>query len=325
MTMRTTMRRCARLGLLLLALAGAAAGQGFEAIAPDLLLLRGRFEPGQQPDGNSVMLRGRRGWIVVDTGRHAAHTQQILEHAARTGLPISDIVNTHWHLDHVSGNATIRLAYPDVEVHASRAIVAAMDGFLADYRRQLATLTEQQPSSPQLPNWLAEIARIDHGALLHPTMPILEDGRRELAGRDLDIHLTTAAATDGDVWVYDRASRTLIAGDLVTLPVPFLDTACPSGWGRALDELNDQLFARLVPGHGPVLDRKAFRRYRAAFKGLLACADSRSEVAQCAQGWIRDLGSVLPQSEHAQTRELLDYYISQRLRGPGASADCPRR
>lgn len=300
----------------------AASAQSFEAIAPDLHLLRGEFVPGQQPDGNSVLLRGRKGWIVVDTGRHAAHTQAILDHVARSGIPISDIINTHWHLDHTAGNALIRLAYPHVEVHASRAIVDAMNGFLANYRRQLFDLTEQHPSSPQLPNWLAEIARIDTGAMLHPTLPILEDSRRELAGRDLDIHLTTQAATDGDVWVYDRMSRTLIAGDLVTLPVPFLDTACPSGWNAALDELDDQMFTRLVPGHGPVLDRKQFRRYRIAFRNLLECAGGRSEVAQCAERWIRDLGSVLPATEHAQTRELLDYYVSQRLRGPGASADC---
>jgi len=34
----------------------------------------------------------------------------------------------------------------------------------------------------------------------------------------------------------------LIAGDLVTLPVPFLDTACPNGWRKALDTLDDQRF-----------------------------------------------------------------------------------
>lgn len=316
-----------RIAGLALALGNVAAmAQSFEVIAPDLHLLRGAFVPGQQPDGNSVMLRGRDGWIVVDSGRHAAHTQALLDHAAQSGVPISDIINTHWHLDHVSGNVMVRAAYPRAEVHASRAIIDAQHGFLADYRRQLVALAAAQPQSPELPNWVAEIARIDHGARLHPTLPVLESGRRRLSRRDLDLHLSTAAATDGDVWVYDAASRTLIAGDLVTLPVPFLDTACPAGWRKVLDDLRDQPFTRLVPGHGAVMDRKDFRRYRVGFAHLLDCAARASETAaQCADRWIADLGTLLPVSEHARTRELLDYYLPQRLRGAAASADCPRR
>ena len=35
-----------------------------------------------------------------------------------------------------------------------------------------------------------------------------------------------------------------------TLPAPFLDTACPSGWQKALGELAAVDFQTLVPGHG---------------------------------------------------------------------------
>lgn len=37
------------------------------AVAPDVSLLRGTFVPGAQPDGNSVLLRGRDRLIVVDS------------------------------------------------------------------------------------------------------------------------------------------------------------------------------------------------------------------------------------------------------------------
>ena len=108
--MARSIRHWTRVLALMLVVPVIAAAQSFETIAPDLHWLRGAFVPGQQPDGNSVMLRGPRGWIVVDTGRHAGHTQAILRHAAESGLSISDIVNTHWHLDHVSGNALVRRA-----------------------------------------------------------------------------------------------------------------------------------------------------------------------------------------------------------------------
>ena len=53
---------------------------------------------------------------------------------ATCALPIVAIVNSHWHLDHVSGNAALRAAYPRAQVYASDAIRDAMHGFLADYR-----------------------------------------------------------------------------------------------------------------------------------------------------------------------------------------------
>src|SRR5690349_2506517 len=46
-------------------------------VAPGVHLLRGAFVPGSQPDGNTVILKAPDGLIVIDTGRHAAHTQRI--------------------------------------------------------------------------------------------------------------------------------------------------------------------------------------------------------------------------------------------------------
>ena len=62
----------------------------------------------------------------MDTGRHAEHTQRILDYAKTAGLPIKPVVNSHWHLDHVGGNPRVRAAYPAVQVYASAAIEEAM-------------------------------------------------------------------------------------------------------------------------------------------------------------------------------------------------------
>lgn len=312
-----------RVGLLALAaLPPTAPAQQIEVVAEGVQLLRGALVPGRQPDGNTVMLRGPDGWIVIDSGRHAEHTQAILDATSKSRLPITDIINTHWHLDHVSGNAALRDAYPQAAVHASNAIVPAMDGFLANYRKQLLEIIAAQADAPQRADWQREIARIDQRERLFPTDPIAGKQQRRLAGRALELQLSADAATDGDVWIYERKTRTLIAGDLVTLPVPFLDTACPAGWTRALDALARVSFKRLVPGHGPVLDRAQFRRYKHAFAQLRDCAASAATSAQCGEGWIEDLGDLLPANEHAAVKPMLDYYVSQRLRGAGATADC---
>lgn len=306
--------------LVALALAGLAAPVAAEEIAPGVELVRGEFVPGRQPDGNSVLLRGSEGWVVVDTGRHEEHTRAVLAAAKAGGAPIVAVVNSHWHLDHVSGNALIRKEVPGVRVYASGAIVEARKGFLADYRRQLEGALAGEAPEAQKAEWREELARIDAGEALVPDEIVTASGTRALAGREIRIELVEKAVTAGDLYLFDPATATLIAGDLVTFPVPFLDTACPANWRAALDRLAKEPFTRLVPGHGPVLDRAGFERYRQAFGGLLGCAASGAPVGACAAAWTGDLGPLLEGSDPAFVRSLLDYYVGQVLRA-GAERD----
>jgi glyoxylase-like metal-dependent hydrolase (beta-lactamase superfamily II) len=288
-----------------------------EAIAPDVSLLRGRFVAGAQPDGNTLLLRGRDGLLVFDTGRHAAHTHRILAAAHALRLPVVAIVNSHWHLDHVSGNAVLRAAYPRAQVFASDAIRDAMHGFLADYRGQLAAMIDQAPAdSSDVAGWREEIARIDAGDTLFPTHPVTGDGDARIAGRGLRLGLERNAVSGGDVWMLDQRSGVLAAGDLVTLPAPLLDTACARGWSEALRRLDALVFTRLVPGHGASMSHAQFTRYRHAFDRLLACAASDAGAGACRDGWMQAVDDMVPQTDGALAMSLLDYYIAQVLRAP---------
>ena len=40
------------------------------SVAPGIDLISGEFRPGTQPDGNTIVVRGRDGLVVFDTGRH---------------------------------------------------------------------------------------------------------------------------------------------------------------------------------------------------------------------------------------------------------------
>jgi len=317
--MKSIRRRSSPL-LVALALAGVALPVAAEEIAPGVELVRGELVPGRQPDGNSVLLRGPAGFVMVDTGRHEAHTRKLLDFAAAAGAPVVAVVNTHWHLDHVSGNSLIRREISGVRVYASGAIVEARQGFLATYRRQLEGALAGEAPEAQKAEWREEMARIDAGDALVPDEIVTASGTRRLAGRELRIELVEKAVTAGDLYLFDAETSTLVAGDLVTLPVPFLDTACPANWRAALDRLAKEPFVRLVPGHGPVLDRAGFERYRQAFGGLLACAASGAPVAACAAAWTGDMGPLLEGSDPAFVRSLLDYYVGQVLRA-GAERD----
>lgn len=289
-----------------------------DPVADGVSVLRGRFVAGVQPDGNTALLRGPDGLIVVDSGRHVRHTTRIVDAAQATDLPVVAIVNTHWHLDHVAGNVTLRQAYPDAEVYASDAIDEALQGFLADYRAQLMQmLANPQTAQPEsIAAWREEIARIDAGARLSPTRRLRTSQDLLLGGRRVHVGVERNAVSGGDVWLFDAATRTLIAGDLVTLPVPLFDTACAEGWQRALARLDAVGFERLVPGHGAAMDHVRFRGYRRAFDRLLACAASAAQAEACKAGWLEDVGALIPAQDAALANSLLDYYITQVLRAP---------
>lgn len=302
-----------------LGLAGASVAAEPLSIAPHTFLLRGHFESGRQPDGNSVVLVAPQGLVVVDTGRHPAHTRALLDFALDRGQPVAAIVNTHWHLDHVGGNPRVRAAYPEARVHASDAIEGAMGGFLADYRRQLEQmLREAGDDAGKRAPFEAELAILDAGPALAPDRVVKDSGPVALAGLALHLGLARRAATAGDVWLYDASTRILIAGDLVTLPAPFFDTACASGWSAAMAELEAVPFETLVPGHGAPMGRAAFGRYRAAFGQLLDCAAGDAEAQSCIDGWLDGVGPLVPAAEQPLARMLLDYYLAQVLRGDPA-------
>ncbi|MFL6591953.1 MAG: MBL fold metallo-hydrolase [Luteimonas sp.] len=317
------MKHAPLLGMLAL-LAGCAAPARVEApalagerVAPGVSLMRGEFVAGRQPDGNTVLVRGRDGLVVFDTGRHAGHAQRLVDAARTARVPVVAIVNSHWHLDHVSGNAVLRDAYPHAQVYASDAIAGAMTGFLADYRAQLQQMIDRAAGDDAgIVGWREEIARIDNGAKLFPTHTVTAPERLSLAGRSLQLGLERNAVSGGDVWMLDRQTGVLASGDLVTLPAPLLDTACADGWRAALARLDAIGFTVLVPGHGAPMDHAGFRRYRVAFDNLLDCADGSASAATCRANWRRDAGSLLAPGDTALADSLLDYYITQVLRAP---------
>ncbi len=277
-------------------------------------VVAGRFVPGAQPDGNSIVIEGRDGLIVFDTGRHVAHTQAIADLVQRRGKPLQFIVNSHWHLDHVGGNVLLRQRYPAVRVLASDAILAAQDGFLANYRSQLKAMLETGIDAAQRSAYETEIALIDARQKLVPDEILAEATVRKLAGREVQLGIVRGAATAADVWLLDTATKTLASGDLVTLPVPLLDTACPEGYAQGLAMLAKLDFKMLVPGHGAPMRRAQFERYQGAYRKLLECAASDRSKALCGEAWLQDAGDLVPADEQEFAQRLLDYYVEQVLR-----------
>ena len=304
--------------LVALALAGCAAGPSVETVpAPRTyahgiggatFLIGGGFEPGRSPDGNSLILYGAEGSILVDSGRHATHLAAIEQGLSSLGFPLVAIVNTHWHLDHISGNPALKAAHPGVTVYGTSAIDGALTGFLAksadSSRKALADGAIPASAIPDVEGDLATIAR---GTELRPDVIVDESRDMAIAGRPLSLRVAHHAATERDLWIYDVAEKRAIVGDLVTLPVPFLDTACPEGWSKALDAVAASGAEQVVPGHGPIMAIADFNRWRSAFGDFIACARGSGALEGCSAGWLAGAAQWIG-SDTARAKAMADYY-----------------
>ena len=294
-----------------------------QSVAPGVWMIPGGIRPNRQPDGNTVIFEAPAGLVVVDTGRHAWHREAILTLARTRQTRIAAIVNTHWHLDHVSGNPALRAAYPELRVYASNAIDAALTGFFpASARDSAAYLDDPQVPPETRDDIRADLRTMQDGAALKPDDVISTSGANTLAGLSLQTNLARDAATAGDVWLYDEKNRLAVLGDLDTLPAPFLDTACPAGWQAALREVAATPFERAIPGHGGVMTRAQFLLYQQAFDAFIACSSSSRTPEACATGWVDAVQTLLVDDEREPARGMAAYYVGVLRANGGRSRYC---
>jgi glyoxylase-like metal-dependent hydrolase (beta-lactamase superfamily II) len=323
--------------LLAALLAGPALGEGLppapspvappiQEIAEGVFLLPGEMFPGRGPDGVTVIFTARQGLIVVDTGRHQWRTDAILEFAGARRRPVAAIVNTHWHLDHSSGNRRLLARFPGTPVYATPAVGRALadGGFIA---RELARAPNLL-ASPDLSDVQKEEVRgfvetMQTPDALRPSITVSRSQRMRIGGRALDVHVANNAVTDADIWLYDRRTRVAVLGDLVTFPAPFFETACPNAWRAALDEVWATPFRIAVPGHGEPMTRPQFDAYRMALNQFLDCVDGEVAGEQCAAAWTVGIAQFLNDDRaRQQASAYAGYYVDFLRQNGGRSPDC---
>jgi glyoxylase-like metal-dependent hydrolase (beta-lactamase superfamily II) len=208
--------------------------------------LRGGLHVLKGAGANVVAWTGSDGLLVVDTG-NAASAPQLFEALAKVSPgPVRLVVNTHWHPDHVGGNAALRRAGAEIIAHDdTRARMTS---------RQL--MSPYEVEVPAAPRDALPIVTFDDTLSLHL------NGTRVLL-----VHVP-AAHTDGDLVVWWESANVVHLGDAYYAgEYPAIDVAnggSLAGTVAAIETTLSRTDARtvIVPGHGPVSNRGELMAYR---------------------------------------------------------------
>jgi glyoxylase-like metal-dependent hydrolase (beta-lactamase superfamily II) len=179
------------------------------------------------------------GVVVIDALGSPALAQQLLAQIRKhTALPVTHVILTHYHADHIYGLQTLKAAGAKVIAHEAAREYLNSDTArlrLEASRKELAPWIDAQTHLVPADEWLAG------------------DSELTVGGMRFQIRHVGPSHTPEDEVVYLPQEKVLFAGDLVFRGrIPFVGQADSGQWVKALDRLLTFDAKVIVPGHGPV-------------------------------------------------------------------------
>jgi len=252
--------------------------------------------------GNSLAVIGDEGVLVVDSTNVPSLARKMIGEIKRlTDKPVRFLVNTHWHPDHLMGNAVYQEAFPGVAIVSTEAMRQAADAQVPAYFEQTlgpagAAMIESLKSvlaSGQKSNG-APLTAVDREFLeleLADYQAWADEAKRtryvaatvtfdhqmtvRLGTREVRLMFLGLANTSGDVVVYVPDGQVVATGDLLVGPTPYATASFLREWIESMDKLTALDATAIVPGHGPVEhDWQHAKRVRALLQSVVDQVDA---------------------------------------------------
>jgi cyclase len=201
--------------------------------------------------GNIGVLAGDEGVLLVDAEWPQLHDKVVAAVAHISPLPIRYLVNTHWHWDHVGGDANFGRS--GVVIFSSE-----------QTREHIVQAQKSSPGAQEAP-YSPDPAGI-------PVVTVTDGVKLHLAGQTVEVIHVAPAHTDGDLIVRFVEADVIQTGDTFFHGF-YPDIDQPHGGTiDGMIALYDKIYkmagpnTRIIPGHGPVANRADVREYQAMLR-----------------------------------------------------------
>lgn len=232
-----------------------------------------------QPDGswgksNAGLVASDDSALLVDTLYDQTLTAEML--AAMKELQpaskIKTVVNTHSNGDHCNGNSLL----PDADIVSS---VAAREGMQKESPQMMAQLLKQAPMMGAVGKYFVEafgtydFANVEQRL---PTKTFTGELKVGVGKKDVQLIEVGPAHTEGDVLVYSPNDKVVFTGDILFIDGhPIMWAGPTANWLKACDKIISMDVEIVVPGHGPITDKKGVKEIKAYFEYLYGEAKTR--------------------------------------------------
>lgn len=250
-----------------------------------------------QPDGswgwsNAGLVVDGDESLLVDTLFDLRLTREMLD-AMRRAVPratrrIGQLVNTHANGDHCYGNALVEGA----EIVASQAAAEEMGQMPASVLAAFSAGLGREDSALGrfVERAFGPFAFDEVGETKRPTRTFEKSLSLRVGDRAVELYEVGPAHTRGDVIVHVPDARTIFTGDIVFCEgTPIVWDGPVANWIAACDRLLALEPELVVPGHGPITDRRGALAMRAYFVWLTGEARARFDAGLDPLAAARDI------------------------------------
>jgi cyclase len=302
--------------------------------------------PGLMVDANSLFIVNASDVVVVDAPEASA--QMIAALRRITDKPVSYLINTHWHDDHVIGNAVWRQAYPGIRfvAHASlrkylpktglanrKQMIEGAPQFAAQMQVQMdkgKNLRDEPIADEERKSYASDIALVQHYMAVVPGVETVlpdidvEEGLTLQRGqRRIEVRRLGRGHTEADLVVWLPQERIAATGDLVVWPVPLIgsDQSHVRDWPATLDALLALNPVAFVPGHGPVLHSADYvRQMRDLFAEINTQVDAAIARGETLEGARKAVDLAHARARFAGDSKVRQFAFGMYVAGPAVES-----
>lgn len=192
---------------------------------------------------NAGIIIGDKEIIVIDTLVSAREAQRFIRDIREISeKPIKYVVNTHYHLDHSFGNSEFIKLGATLITHANCADEIRLKGQSTLAGAEGYGLTPEDMVGTEIS---------------FPEITFTDRMQLTLDGMDIQLIYVAPSHSKGSILVYLPGEKVVFAGDVLFTDFhPYMGDGDIAGWLQNLDFLAGLEADRIIPGHGPLSNKK---------------------------------------------------------------------